>query len=348
MPQVSELRASGGRYPANGAPIIQVDHLVKTYGKGDKAFTAVRDVSFEVSPGEVFGFVGPNGAGKTTTISVLCTLLRPTAGVVQVAGLDVAHRPDDVRRAIGLIFQDPTLDIQLTAQENLDFHAYAYDVPREEARQRGDILLNLLELADRRNDQVKTFSGGMKRRLEIARGLLHRPSVLFLDEPTQGLDPQTRALIWRYLLGLRESDGVTLFLTTHYMDEAEYCDRIAIIDHGKIVALDTPNNLKAMVGGDVVTVRTTDNRLMAEEVERMWGLKAAFHGEELRLEVERGDQFVPELVRATTPRVEAISVHRPTLDDVFIKLTGHAIRDEEASASQLLRDRARMWGRGRR
>jgi ABC-2 type transport system ATP-binding protein len=347
-PQVVDGRARGASHSANGSPIIQVEHLVKTYGKGDKAFTAVRDVSFEVSPGEVFGFLGPNGAGKTTTISVLCTLLQPTAGVVRVAGMDVARQPDDVRRAIGLIFQDPTLDLQLTAQENLDFHAYAYDVPRKEARERGDMLLKLLELTDRRNDQVKTFSGGMKRRLEIARGLLHRPSVLFLDEPTQGLDPQTRSLIWRYLLGLRESDGVTLFLTTHYMDEAEYCDRIAIIDHGKIVALDTPENLKATVGGDVVTVRTTDNRLMAEEVQGIWGLKAAFHGDELRLEVERGDQFVPELVRATTPRVESISVNSPTLDDVFIKLTGHAIRDEEASVSQQFRARARMWGQARR
>jgi ABC-2 type transport system ATP-binding protein len=304
-------------------------------------------VSFTVYPGEVFGFLGPNGAGKTTTISVLCTLLRPTEGAIRVAGYDVARQPDEVRRSIGLIFQDPTLDSQLTAQENLDFHAFAYDVPAEEARGRGRHLLELLELWDRRDDLVRTFSGGMKRRLEIARGLLHRPRVLFLDEPTQGLDPQTRALIWRYLLGLRESDGVTLFMTTHYMDEAEHCDRIAIIDHGEIVALDTPAHLKAMVGGDVVTLRTDDNALAAREIRERWDLEAQVHGPELRLEVARGDEFVPELVRALTPRVEAISVNRPTLDDVFMKLTGRAIRDEESSDVDRMRQFGRAWG-GRR
>ncbi len=328
-------------------PVVEVQDLVKQYGKGKNAFTAVKGVSFAVYPGEVFGFLGPNGAGKTTTISVLCTLLRVTSGQVRVAGYDVVHQPDAVRRSIGLIFQDPTLDNQLTAQENLDFHALAYDVPREQARERGEVLLKLLDLWERRNDQVKTFSGGMKRRLEIARSLLHRPRVLFLDEPTQGLDPQTRALIWQYLRGLRQSDGITLFLTTHYMDEAEYCDRIAIIDHGETVAIDTPDNLKAMVGGDVVTVRTDDNERTVEEIQVRWGLTPTVHGSELRLEVERGDQFVPELVRSITPRVEAISVNRPTLDDVFMKLTGRAIREEEASTTDSLRAHARAW-EGRR
>ncbi len=337
-----------GRAPGGSEPVVEVRDLVKQYGNGKHAFTAVKGVSFEVYPGEVFGFLGPNGAGKTTTISVLCTLLRVTAGQVQVAGYDVVQQADAVRRSIGLIFQDPTLDNQLTAQENLDFHALAYDVPRAEARERGDALLKLLDLWERRGDQVKAFSGGMKRRLEIARSLLHRPRVLFLDEPTQGLDPQTRALIWRYLLGLRASDGVTLFLTTHYMDEAEYCDRIAIIDHGEIVALGTPDALKATVGGDVVTVRTDDNDVAAREIQERWGLTAAARGPELRLEVEHGDQFVPDLVRSITPKVEAISVNRPTLDDVFMKLTGHAIREEEASGVDALRDRARMWGGRRR
>jgi ABC-2 type transport system ATP-binding protein len=325
-------------------PVVEVRDLVKQYGHGKSAFTAVKGVSFDVGPGEVFGFLGPNGAGKTTTISVLCTLLKPTQGGARIAGYDVVHQANDVRRAIGLIFQDPTLDNQLTAQENLDFHAFAYDVPREEARARGESLLKLLDLWDRRNDQTKTFSGGMKRRLEIVRGLLHRPSVLFLDEPTQGLDPQTRSLIWNYLLGLRASDGVTLFMTTHYMDEAEYCDRIAIIDHGQIVALDTPANLKAMVGGDVVVVRTSDNARAARDIEERWGRSPSVTGEELRLEVERGDEFVPELVRGISPRVEAISVNRPTLDDVFMKLTGRAIREQEAGSVDMLRQRARMWG----
>jgi ABC-2 type transport system ATP-binding protein len=330
----------------NGLPIVRVQDLVKQYGNGKHAVKAVNGVTFDVQAGEIFGFLGPNGAGKTTTISVLCTLLRPTAGSVSIAGYEVTRQPDDVRRSIGLIFQDPTLDGQLTAQENLDFHAFAYDVPRDEARQRGEQLLRLLDLWERRNDQAKTFSGGMKRRLEIARGLLHRPRVLFLDEPTQGLDPQTRALIWRYLLGLRSSDGITLFMTTHYMDEAEYCDRIAIIDHGQIVALDTPSNLKAMLGGDVVVLRTSDNERARQEIEQRWGCTATAHGNELRLEVERGDEFVPELVRGITPRVESISVSRPTLDDVFIKLTGHTIREQEASGLDMLRQRAAMW-RGR-
>jgi ABC-2 type transport system ATP-binding protein len=332
----------------NGASVVVVDGLVKQYGRGKNAFTAVRGVSFDVYPGEVFGFLGPNGAGKTTTISVLCTLLQPTAGRVEVGGFDVMREANDVRASIGLIFQDPTLDSQLTAQENLDFHAFAYDVPRAEAAQRGEHLLRLVDLWDRRNDQVKTFSGGMKRRLEIVRGLLHRPRVLFLDEPTQGLDPQTRALIWKYLLGLRDSDGITLFMTTHYMDEAEYCDRIAIIDNGTIVALDTPSRLKAMLGGDVVVLRTSDNALARTEIEQRFGQTAVEHGRELRLEVARGDEFVPELVRGITPRVEAISVSRPTLDDVFIKLTGHAIREQDADGLAMMRQGGRLWSGGTR
>ena len=331
----------------NGA-VVSVGDLVKQYGSGRNAITAVNGVSFEISGGEIFGFLGPNGAGKTTTISVLCTLLRPTSGSVRVGGFDVVRQSHDVRRSIGLIFQDSSLDIQLTAQENLDFHAFAYDVPREEARTRGEELLKLLDLWERRGDQVRTFSGGMKRRLEIARGLLHRPRVLFLDEPTQGLDPQTRSLIWRYLLDLRKSDGITLFMTTHYMDEAEYCDRIAIIDHGRVVALDTPARLKAMMGGDIVVVRTSDNALARTEIAQRFGIEVSEHARELRMEVERGDEFVPELVRSITPRVETISVNRPTLDDVFIKLTGHAIREEEASGLDMMRMRGRMWSGQRR
>jgi ABC-2 type transport system ATP-binding protein len=345
---ISPPGTSQDGFAAPPEAVVEVDRLVKRFGSGQKAFTAVEGVSFSVRPGEVFGFLGPNGAGKTTTISTLCTLLRPTEGQVEVAGYDLLRQPDDVRRSIGLIFQDPTLDVQLTAQENLDFHAYAYDVPLRDAHARGDALLKLLDLWERRNDRVRTFSGGMKRRLEIVRSLLHRPRVLFLDEPTQGLDPQTRALIWRYLLDLRASDGVTLFMTTHYMDEAEYCDRIAVIDHGQIVALDTPDKLKAMVGGDIVTVRTSDNQRAAEEIAQRWHIQAAPHGQELRMEVERGDEFVPDLVRGITPRVETIGVNRPTLDDVFMKLTGRAIREQEGGSLDMMRQGVRMWSRGRR
>ncbi len=221
--------------------VIEVHDLTRRFGE----FTAVDAISFDVREGEVFAFLGPNGAGKSTTINMLCTLARPTAGQVTVAGFDVAARPKAVRRNIGLVFQDQTLDDRLTAQENLRFHAVLYRVPSSEVDSRITRVLELVDLSDRRYDLVSEFSGGMARRLEIARALMHVPRVLFLDEPTIGLDPQTRALMWEDVLRLREEANVTMFLTTHYMDEAEYADRIAIIDHGKIVALDTPQALKA-------------------------------------------------------------------------------------------------------
>jgi len=227
------------------APIIEVTHLSKHYGR----LRAVDDVSFTVEAGEIFGFLGPNGAGKTTTIHALCTLLRPTAGRAAVAGYDVTAHPHAVRRAIGIIFQDPSLDERLTAYENLNFHGILYGVPRADRRRRIGEVLELVGLAGRARGIVKTFSGGMKRRLEMARGLLHRPQVLFLDEPTLGLDPQSRNRMWEYLRELRRETGITMFLTTHYMDEAEYCDRIAIIDRGKLIALDTPEGLKRANGG---------------------------------------------------------------------------------------------------
>ncbi|MBU7032388.1 MAG: ATP-binding cassette domain-containing protein, partial [Theionarchaea archaeon] len=220
--------------------MIHVENLCK-YFNGIKA---VDGISFEVEKGEIFGFLGPNGAGKTTTIDVLCTLTRPTSGTASINGFNIQDNPDDVRRSIGLIFQDPSLDDRLTAEENLDFHGMIYDVPRPVREERKEDLLKMVDLWDRRKDQVKTFSGGMKRRLEIARGLLHQPHILFLDEPTLGLDPQTRNHIWKYVNRLRDESHMTIFMTTHYMDEAENCDRIAIIDHGKIVAIDTPETLK--------------------------------------------------------------------------------------------------------
>ena len=220
--------------------IVEVRHLVKRYN----GTTAVNDLSFAVEPGELFGFLGPNGAGKTTTINILCTLLAPTSGTAQVAGFDCGTQSRDVRRQIGIIFQDPSLDDRLTAWENLLFHAMIYHVPARERRGRMESVLEMVDLADRRHTVVKQFSGGMKRRLEIARGLLHRPKVLFLDEPTIGLDPQTRRRMWEFIEILRDEHQMTLFLTTHYMEEAEACDRAAIIDHGRLVALDTPEALK--------------------------------------------------------------------------------------------------------
>jgi len=221
--------------------IIKVENLKRKFN----GFTAVDSISFTVQKGEVFGFLGPNGAGKTTTINMLCTLLRPTSGAAFVAGCDVAKEPNRVRKEIGIIFQDPSLDDRLTAEDNLKFHGYLYNMDHRLIEARIKDVLTLVELYDRRKDYVKKFSGGMKRRLEIARGLLHQPKLLFLDEPTLGLDPQTRAHIWEYILKMRQEHGLSIFMTTHYMQEAEVCDRVAIIDHGKIVDLDTPANLKA-------------------------------------------------------------------------------------------------------
>src|ERR671933_1075069 len=236
----------------NSATAIEVKGLEKRFGD----VQAVRGVDFEVRTGETFGFLGPNGAGKSTTINMLCTLLRPSAGQAFVAGHDVVRERDDVRRNIGLVFQDPTLDGYLSAEQNLRLHAELYGVEPALVAPRMRQVLEMVGLWERRGTPVQTFSGGMRRRLEIARGLMHSPRVLFLDEPTLGLDPQTRSSIWRYIGELRERERITIFMTTHYMDEAELCDRIAIMDRGQIVALDTPAVLKAEVGADRVRIQT--------------------------------------------------------------------------------------------
>jgi ABC-2 type transport system ATP-binding protein len=227
--------------------MIHVENLVKTFGE----VRAVDGVSFDVRAGEVFAFLGPNGAGKTTTIQMLTTLLRPTSGTIAIDGLDPVARPRDVRRLFGIVFQDPSLDGELTAAENMDLHGVLYHVPRRARAERTEALLKLFELWDRRQARVKTFSGGMKRRLEIARGLLHTPKILFLDEPTLGLDPQSRNQLWTHVRNLNETEGVTVFLTTHYMDEAErVAHRLAIIDHGRIVAQGSPQELRQQTGAD--------------------------------------------------------------------------------------------------
>ncbi len=307
--------------------VIQANGLVKRY----KEVEAVRGIDLEVRHGEIFGFLGPNGAGKSTTISILCTLLTPTAGTARVAGIDVATDPARVRQRIGLVFQDPSLDDQLTGRENLEFHAFIYSVPSNERDRRIDEMLALLQLTDRAGSLVRTYSGGMKRRLEIARGMLHQPQILFLDEPTLGLDPQTRQNIWTHLNELRSNNGVTIFMTTHYMDEAEFCDRIAIIDRGKIVALGTPDELKAMVGGDVVTITSSRLDEAASEIEQRLGV------------TPDAKVFVPRLVRDLKAPVDTVTFRRPSLDDVFLKLTGRAIRDEEAGTRDQMRAMASRW-----
>ncbi|MEX2546213.1 MAG: ATP-binding cassette domain-containing protein, partial [Chloroflexota bacterium] len=303
-----------------------------------------KGVSFDVAEGELFGFLGPNGAGKTTTINVLCTLLHATAGSAKVNGFDVEHQRSEVRRSIGLVFQQTTLDDYLSAEQNLAFHAYAYGVPPDVRTERIKELLTMVELWDRRKGSVRTFSGGMKRRLEIARGLVHHPKVLFLDEPTIGLDPQTRRHIWLYLLRLREQENLTLFLTTQYLDEAENCDRIAIIDRGEIVALDTPEGLKRQVGGELITFTTPDTAAAAEDVKTRYGVEPQVTDGKIRFHVTSGDTFLPEFVRSFPHPLQTVSLERPTLDDVFITLTGHEIRDAELDEKQQMLRAAGRWG----
>ena len=327
------------------AAVVEVKGLQKSYGQ----IRAVNGIDLAVERGEVFGFLGPNGAGKTTTISILCTLVRKTAGEAYVAGTEVDHDPSEVRRRIGIVFQDPSLDDQLTARENLELHGQIYGVPSALRKQRIDELLQVVELADRASSQVRTFSGGMKRRLEIARGVLHHPQILFLDEPTLGLDPQTRKHIWSYLQDVRKREGITLFMTTHYMDEAEFCDRIAIIDHGKIAALGSPSELKARVGGDVVTVTTGDSAAAAREIAERFGMTPLVDNGSLRIEVPDGAAFLPRLVRELTVPVQTVALSRPSLDDVFLKLTGHAIRSEAADFDKsMMRNMGRIMGGGSR
>jgi ABC-2 type transport system ATP-binding protein len=321
---------------ANGrAPAIVVDGLVKRFGE----LEAVKGVDFEVAPGEVFGFLGPNGAGKTTTINMLCTLVKPTAGAATVAGYDVVRQRDDVRRHIGLVFQDPTLDTYLTAAQNLELHAELYGVPRHLVQPRMRQVMSMVGLWERRKAAVGTFSGGMRRRLEIARGLMHSPRVLFLDEPTIGLDPQTRRSIWDYIRELRESEEITIFMTTHYMDEAEWCDRIAIMDHGQIVALDRPQTLKDGVGTDRIMINTDDDEATIAALEERFGIRAQVVEGAVTFSVPGGEQFVPRLFSELGVSIRSVSVSRPTLDDVFMSYTGTTIRDAEEDAS---RNRGRM------
>ncbi len=305
--------------------IIKVENLVKRFGK----LVAVDDISFSVAPGEIFGFLGPNGAGKTTTINILCTLSKPTSGRAIIDGFDVVRQQRKVRQSIGLVFQDPSLDEQLTGLQNLRFHALVYNMPASVRGQRIEQVLRMVELWDKRNSVVRTYSGGMKRRLELARGLLHHPKVLFLDEPTLGLDPQTRNRLWEYILELRQQEGTTIFLTTHYMDEAANADRIAIIDYGKIVVLDTPEQLKKMVAGDVVLVKTDNDDRAAEEIRRRYLTEVKRDSDGLTFKIANGEEFLPDFIRGFGTRILSVSLRRPTLDDVFLKLTGRKIREEE-------------------
>ncbi len=329
--------------PMPGRPTaVLVQGLVKRYG----SLEAVRGIDFQVAGGEIFGFLGPNGAGKSTTINILCTLAQPTAGSAEVAGYDVVGARESVRRNIGLVFQDPTLDSYLTAEQNLRFHAELYAVPKQFVDSRMRQVLEMVGLWERRTSLVSTFSGGMQRRLEIARGLLHAPKVLFLDEPTVGLDPQTRASIWEYIIDLKQREDITIFLTTHYMDEAENCDRIAIIDHGQIQAIDTPEALKASVGRDRVQISTADDDAAIAALDAQFGLDAGMHDGLVTFSVSSGEEFVPRLFAELGVPIRSVSVARPSLDDVFMSYTGRTIRDTEATGSDAMRAlRQRFRGR---
>ena len=322
-------------------PIIKVEHLYKRFGEID----AVRDISFEVEQGTIFGFLGPNGAGKTTTISILCTLLAPTYGKASIYGYDCMEQSAEVRKSIGIVFQDSTLDKDLTAYENLMFHAYLYDVSKSDMKRRIDDALRFVDLYERRDDLVKKFSGGMKRRLEVARGLIHRPKVLFLDEPTIGLDPQTRANLWDFIVELPKKHRVTVFMTTHYMEEAEVCDKIAIIDNGKIITIGTPEELKKIVGGDVIYISTSDNSRAKAEIEKLFSVEVFEKDNELFLTSTRGDACIPEIIRALGDMVLSVRLQRPTLNDVFLKMTGRAIRAEEMSSGDTLKEEVRSYRR---
>lgn len=312
---------------------IKVEKLTKKFGD----LTAVDHISFSVKSGEFFGILGPNGAGKTTIINMLSTLIKPTSGYGEVAGYDVSKNEDEVRMNIGIVFQEPALDTMLTGKENLEFHAMIYNLSKEEREKRVEEVLKLVELTNKANILVENYSGGMKRRLEIARGLIHKPKVLFLDEPTLGLDTQTRRHIWDYIKKLNKENKTTIILTTHYMEEADYlCDRTAIIDYGKIVALNIPNKLKDMLGGDIISLETKGNiKNFIAHLKNLKYIKAVKkHDSTLSLTVKQGEKKIPELIKLaqkTRVGISSVSLHKPSLEDVFLHFTGKTIREREAS-----------------
>ena len=321
---------------------ITTQNLTKRFDK----LTAVDHVSFDVEKGEIFGLLGPNGAGKTTIIKMLSTLSNPTEGTAFVWGHSISEKRDDVRRSIGMVFQDPAVDDMLTGRENLDFHARMYGMKKKLRKERISEVLSLVALEDKADNLLKNYSGGMKRRLEIARGLMHYPRVLFLDEPTLGLDPQTRYHIWEYIRRLNSRENVTIILTTHYMEEADsLCSRIGIIDYGKILVIDTPEALKSSVGNDILTIKATDiDRLMQVMSERDWVTGISKIDSEIIVNTMHGEEKIPRAVNIAQEAgilITSISIRKPTLEDVFLNYTGKTIRQEEASSLDRARTRMR-------
>jgi ABC-2 type transport system ATP-binding protein len=324
-------------------PIIDIKDLTRRFGD----IVAVDRLNLQISVGEVFGLLGPNGAGKSTTLNVLCTMLRPTSGSASIAGVDVESRPNVVRQMIGIVFQDPTIDNRLTGRENLEMHAELYEVEANLAKKRIDELLRLVELDSRADEIVRNYSGGMRRRLEIARGLIHHPKVLFLDEPTIGLDPQTRAKIWDYVKTLSDEEKITILLSTHYMEEAQMlCDRIGIIDQGKIVALGRPADLIKEIGEEVAFLELEDNS-RAAEFEAAPFVKKVRAGKKVSLVLKDGPRSMPEVFDYAAKRgikILSVELYTPTLNDVFLNRVGRELRDEHAEGKDITKASMRRMG----
>ena len=329
MPEQENRSGPSSPSPETGA-VIQLKNLRHQYG--DR--TALAGVSFDVRPAEIFGLLGPNGSGKTTTFRILSTLMVPTGGSAEILGDDVARQPAAVRRNIGVVFQAQSIDVKLSAEENLTVIGNIYGLHAAPLKQRVGEMLTRVGLADRAKEKAETFSGGMQRRLELAKGLLHHPSVLLLDEPTTGLDPGARRDLWQYLQVLRDEENVTVLVTTHLMEEAERCDRLAIYAEGKVVALGTPSELKSEIGGDILLLETDEPESIAQRIEQRFGLHPTVLDHQVRIEIENGHRFVPDVVEAFPGEIQGVSVHKPSLEDVFIRRTGHRFWTEDGNRAQ--------------